>query len=92
MNYEEKFAHAESRRENNGLSRIDDTHPMDIFLGLENGERAFVVVCAERPPEAPSLATIGVDFRLRHDGKWALVLRLLRPDLKVLFNRLVEDS
>jgi hypothetical protein len=91
VNYEAKFADAESRREKDGMSRIDDSHPADIFLGLDNGMRAFLVVCPQRPPQTPSLAAIGVDARPRHDGKWAVVLRLLRPDLKVLFNRLVED-
>lgn len=91
MNYEEKFAAAEARRGNDGFTRIDDTHPADIFLGLENGERAVMVVCPLRPPEPPSLAAIGVEVGLRHDGRWALVLRLLRPELKALFNRLIED-
>lgn len=91
MNYEEKFSAAESRRDTNGFTRIDDTHPVDIFLGLENGERTVMVVCPQRPPEPPSLAAMGVEIRLRHDRKWALVLRLLRPELKALFNRLIED-
>lgn len=91
MNYEEKFSAAESRRKKNGFTRIDDTHPVDIFLGLENGERAVMAVCHQRPPEPPSLAAISVEVRLRHDGTWALVLRLLRPELKALFNRLIED-
>lgn len=91
MNYEEKFCAAESRREKNGFTRIDDTHPVDMFIGLENGERAVMTVCSQRPPEPPSLAAIGVEVRLRQDGKWALVLRLLRPELKALFNRLIED-
>lgn len=91
MNYEARFAEAEARRENNGFTRIDDTHPPDIFLGLEDGERAVMVLCVHRPPEPPSLAAIGVGVGLRHDGRWALVLRLLRPELKALFNRLIED-
>jgi hypothetical protein len=91
VTYEKKFSEAESRRERNGFTRIDDTHPVDIFLGLEDGERAVTVICAQRPPEPPTLAAINVEVRLRNDGIWALVLRLLRPELKAVFNRLIED-
>lgn len=91
MNYEEKFARAEATGEEGVFTRIDETHPIDIFLGLEGGQRAVLVVCSQRPPDAPSLASIRVEVRPRQDGEWALVLRLTRPDLKALFVRLVED-
>lgn len=91
MNYDEQFARAEATGEEGVFTRIDETHPVGIFLGLEGGQRAVLVVCSERPPEAPSLASIRVDVRPRQNGEWALVLRLARPDLKGLFVRLVED-
>ncbi len=91
MSYEDKFVLAEQRGESDAFSRIDETHPVDIFLGLESGQRSLMVVCPTQPPTPPALAAIAVDSRLRHDGKWALVLRLRRSELKPLFSRLVED-
>jgi hypothetical protein len=91
VNYEEKFARAEATGEEGVFTRIDETHPVGIFLGLEGGQRAVLVVCSQRPPEAPSLNSIRVEVRPRQNGEWALVLRLTRSDLKTLFVRLVED-
>jgi len=62
-----------------------------MFLGMEDGQRAVMIICPVRPPDPPALAAIHVEARTRHDDKWALVLRLARPDLKALFTRLVED-
>lgn len=91
MSYEEKFAAAEASREPNVFTRIDATHPVELFLGLEGFDRAIMVICPQRPPEPPTLAAIAVDVRLRQDNSWALVLRLLRAEFKTLFERLVAD-
>lgn len=91
MNYEQKFALAESSGEEGSFVRIDETHPVGIFLGIESGCRTVMIICLKRPSEPPSMAAIGIDIRPRQNGEWALVLRLIRPDLKALFTHLVED-
>ncbi len=91
MSFEEKFARAEASGLDGVFERIDDTHPVDIFLGMEGRQRAIMIVCSQRPPQPPSLASIAADIRVRAHDEWALVLRLVRPDLKGLFTRLVED-
>ncbi|MCE9635627.1 MAG: PD-(D/E)XK motif protein [Planctomycetes bacterium] len=91
MSFEEKFARAELSGQDGVFERIDETHPVGIFLGLEGNQRAILVVCPKRPPQPPSLASIAVEVRTRQSGEWALVLRLVRPELKGLFTRLVED-
>lgn len=91
MSFEEKFAKAELSGQDGVFERIDDSHPVGIFIGLEGHQRVILVVCSRRPPQPPSLASIAVEIRSRHGGDWALVLRLVRPELKVLFTRLVED-
>ncbi len=91
MTYEEKFALAERSGEDGAFARIDETHPVGIFLGIEGGQRAVMILCPRRPPEPPNLAAIRVEAGSRQDGQWALVMRLVRPDLKALFTRLVED-
>lgn len=91
MNLEEKFVRAERSGQDSVFERIDDTHPVGIFIGLEGYQRTAMIICPERPPEPPSLASISVDIRSRQNGEWALVLRLVRPELTGLFTRLVED-
>lgn len=91
MSFEEKFARAEASGQDGVFERIDETHPVDIFLGLEGRQRAIMIVCSQRPPQPPSLASIAAEIRARPHDEWALVLRLIRPDLKGLFTRLVED-
>lgn len=91
MNLEEKFTAAESGGQDGAFVRIDDSNPVDLFVGLEGGQRAVMIRCASRPPDAPVLAAISVDARQRADGGWALVLRLQRAELKPLFTRLVDD-
>lgn len=91
MSFEEKFARAEASGQDSVFERIDETHPVGIFLGLEGRQRAIMVVCSQRPPQPPSLASIAAEIRARPHNEWALVLRLVRPELKGLFTRLVED-
>lgn len=91
MTYEDRFALAESRGHDGAYTRIDDVHPVDIFVGLDDGCRSLMFMCPKVPPEGPSLAAIEVEARARQDGQWALVLRLLRPELKVLFSQLAQD-
>jgi hypothetical protein len=91
MTHEEAFELAEQAGVDDAFSRIDASHPVGIYLGLEAQQRTVMVVCAEQPPEAPSLAAIHVSVRHRQSGDWALVLRLEQRDLRLLFARLVED-
>jgi len=91
VNREDVFARAEAAGRDGAFSRIDESHPVDIFLGLESGQRAIMVVCPTPPPEPPSLSALAIETRPRQSGGWALVVRLERPDLKALFSRLVED-
>jgi hypothetical protein len=91
MSYEEKFARAEASGQEGVFTWIDEAHPVGIFLGLEGGDWAVLIVCPAKPPDPPPLVAIRVDVRARNDSTWALVLRLARRDLKGLFTHLVED-
>lgn len=91
MSYEDKFARAEASGQEGVFTRIDEAHPVGIYLGLEDGDRAVMLVCPAKPPAPPPLVAIRVDVRARNDGTWALVLKLARRDLKGLFTHLVED-
>jgi len=91
MNYEDKFVQAEVSNEEGVFTRLDDSHPVGFFLGIERGARTVMIVCPAQPPEAPLLGSIDVEVRRRADERWALVLRLARPELKKLFSWLIED-
>lgn len=91
MTHEEVFERAERAAKDGAFSRIDETHPVGIFLGIENQCRALMIVCPKHPPDLPSLAAIRVEARQRGTNEWALVLRLERPELNALFLRLVDD-
>lgn len=91
MSIEELFRRAETSGVDGAFTRIDEEHPIGLFLGLEGGRRSIMVVCPERPPEPPSLGALTVEIRTRQTGDWALVIRLERPDLPELFASLVQD-
>jgi len=91
MSHEEAFSKAERAGVDGAFTRVDGEHPVGIFLGVESGQRAMMVVCRDQPPDPPSLSAIHVEARARQGGDWALVLRLQQRDLRLLFARLVED-
>ncbi len=91
MNVQTLFAKARESGHETAFSRVDETHPVDLFLGCDTGRPAILVICPQRPPEAPALAAISLEAAQRHTGDWALVVRLERPDFAPLFTRLAED-
>ena len=75
-----------------GFQRVDEEHPLDFYLGLDvSGERVLLLVTdgdAEIPAQTQA---IEVFCRQRHDGRWALMFRLIRPELGRVFSHLCED-
>jgi hypothetical protein len=88
---EELFRRAEQAGVDGSFSRISESHPVDLFLGVEGGRRTIMVVCRTRPPEPPSLGAMMVEARPRQRGEWVLLIRLDRSDFTGLFTRVVED-
>lgn len=91
MTIEEVFKRAEEAGVDGTFSRVSETHPVDLFLGVEGRRRTIMVVCSARPPEPPSLGAMRVESRARQSGEWALVIQLDRPELAGIFTRVVED-
>ena len=88
---EELFLRAEQAGVDGSFIRIDASHPLGIFIGLEAGQRCVLLVCQHRPPVPPTIGALHMEIRLRGSGEWALTVRLERPDMSGLFARLVED-
>lgn len=91
MKIDELFRRAEHRGIDASFTRINDTHPVGLFLGLEGGRRCVLAVISRRPLELPRIGALHIDVRPRASGEWALTIRLERADLSPLFTRLVED-
>ena len=91
MTYEERFILANQRGQDGAYTRVSESHPADIFIGVESGCRSLMYICTHRPPDTPRLSAIEVDLRKRHDGRWALVLKLRRRELQTLFSSLAQD-
>lgn len=91
MSIDDLFIRAEAAGADGSFTRIDETHPVGVFIGIEAGQRAVMIVCPARPPDAPSLGAILVEARPRSRGEWALVVRLEQRDLVRQFTRLAND-
>lgn len=75
-----------------GFQRIDENHPLDFYIGLDIlGERTLLLVTKESVDVPAQSQAIQVLIRQRHDGQWALMFRLIKPELCRIFSHLCED-
>ena len=72
--------------------RVDEDHPLDLYLGLDvSGEHVlFLIIQREETVRVQSQA-IQVICRQRHDGRWVLMFRLVQTELGKIFSHLCED-
>lgn len=72
--------------------RVDDVHPLDIYVGKDVlGERLLLLLTDEEPPAPGHYRALQVTKQPRHDGRWALTVKLLQPELARLFVHLCQD-
>ena len=81
----------QARSVNGGFVRVSATHPVDLFVGVEEGRRSIFLICPSEPPESPVLEAIEVMRRKREDGRWGLMIQLIRPELAGMFAYLASD-
>ncbi len=75
-----------------GFLRVDEEHPLDFYIGLDaSGERVLLLVSDGETDIPSQTQAIQVFCRHRHDGRWALIFRLIRPELGRIFSHLCED-
>jgi len=78
--------------ESPAFQRVDESHPLDFYLGKEtSGEWTLLLITDERPKSTRQYRAIHVICRERTDGRWALLFRLMIPELEKLFSLLCED-
>lgn len=78
--------------ENTAFQRIDESHPLDFYLGKDAaGDWLLLLVTSEESTFSRESKAIHVYCRKRSDGKWALMFRLMKPELGKLFSLVCED-
>jgi hypothetical protein len=72
--------------------RIDEVHPLDLYAGVDlAGDLLMMLVSDTAPPASPSFDALEVRSNIRNDGRWALLVRLQKPELSVPFAKLCQD-
>ena len=72
--------------------RVDELHPLDIYVGKDVlGERLLLVVTNEEPPAPGHYRALHVSKGPRQDGRWALTVKLVQPELERIFAHLCQD-
>lgn len=72
--------------------RVDVSHPLDLYVGVElGGERSFLLVSDLPSSEPRKYSSINISLRRRQDGKWALLIKLLKAELSRVFDSLCQD-
>mgnify|MGYP006270868517 CR=1 FL=1 len=73
-------------------TRIDATHPLDIYADVELPDRvALVAVCGAPPPDVRPMRALDVETGQRSDGRFTLRLLLLERQLLPVFAALCRD-
>lgn len=71
---------------------FDDSHPLDLFAGIDpEGRRVLMLITDEAPKELPLPGVIEVTLSQREDGRFSLIFRLARAEFHELFGRLCQD-
>src|SRR5262245_45116493 len=73
------------------FTRVDDVHPLDIYVGRDAGERVLLLLTKDEPPTLGHFRALRVTKQLRQDGRWALTVKLVQPELGKLFSHLCQD-
>jgi hypothetical protein len=90
---EELWREVAAEGAHNGVfRRVDETHPLDLYAGIDVEGRHVVMLVSHRcPPITPPPGAVEVLCNQRGDGDWAVILRLARPEFDEIFGRLCQD-
>ena len=66
--------------------RVDGTHPLNLYIGLDEKSRwSLLLICDTEPPALESSKMISVQKRKRPDSRWTLSLSLVDDRYKEMF-------
>jgi len=73
-------------------TRVDATHPLDIYADIQPPDRVgLVAVCGAKPPEVRPMRALLIEQGKRADGRWTLSVSLLERQLMPVFAALCRD-
>lgn len=76
----------------NSFRRVDEQHPLDIYLGKDVSARtAMLLVSKSVPMQIYSSHLIGISIGKREDGAWALSFSLLDNQYQDMFFHFCDD-
>ncbi len=86
----------ESITERDAFKRVDSTHPLDLYIGIDDMARwTILLICPSRPKHFSSSKMIYGAIGERIDGRWSVSLSLIDDtyrDMFVLFCSDIIDS
>ena len=86
----------ESITERDVFKRVDSTHPLDLYVGIDDMARwTMLLICPSRPKHLSSSKMIYGKIGQRKDGRWSVSLSLIDDtyrDMFVLFCSDIIDS
>lgn len=86
----------ESISERDVFKRVDSTHPLDLYVGIDDMARwTMLLICSSRPKHLNSSKMIYGKIGQRKDGRWSVSLSLVDDtyrDMFVLFCSDIIDS
>jgi len=92
MSLENRWQAMLANPEGSAFQRIDDSHPLDFYLGKDaSGEWLLLLITEEQTSFSRENRAIHVLCRKRSDGRWALMFRLMKPELGKLFSLVCDD-
>jgi hypothetical protein len=92
MSAEQIWNDVRAQRERPVFKRVDETHPYDLYLGVDVQESPVLMLLSGRSVEQlPRLKSLEVSQNLRHDGKFAVLISLSTSDLLHPFCSVCDD-
>jgi hypothetical protein len=89
---EELWNVLESEAELGGARRVDESHPCDLYAGLDGrGRRGLILITDEEPPAPLLFGSVDVVASRRQDDRWSVAIWLGVPALLAPFARLCQD-
>lgn len=80
------------RNQKGYMQRIDPSHPMDFFIGInEKGYDQLALITTSEPAQMKSSKALEVEKNKRKDGKWATQIASVEIDNQDIFAKLCVD-
>ncbi|RHR56390.1 PD-(D/E)XK motif protein [Clostridium sp. AF18-27] len=81
-----------STTETESYQRVDNTHPLDLYVGVDEYLRwTFLLVCEARPHQLSSSGMILARIGYRQDERWTVSLSLMKEEYQDMFILLCGD-